>query len=86
MTAIKNERNEEIGHYGQTLINLSEGIKIYYHLMLKFNLNWAMAISLVLVLNISSLVLHNIKIHRKNETTAMEALKNEMISNTIYNY
>ena len=54
--------------------------------LLKHNLGWAVAISVVIALNISSLFIYNTKIHRQQESASIEALSNEMISTTNYNY
>ena len=53
---------------------------------LKYNLGWAVAISVVIALNVSSLFIYNTKIHKQQESASIEALSNEMISTTNYNY
>ncbi len=54
--------------------------------MVKYNVGWAVAISLVVALNVSSLVIYKTKIHKQTESASIEALSNEMISTTNYNY
>ena len=53
---------------------------------LQYNLGWAAAISMVIVLNISALFIYKSKMSEEKKVTAMEALSKEMTMNTTYNY
>jgi hypothetical protein len=51
-----------------------------------YKLSWAIAISLVIVLNASAVIIYRSDVHRQKKTAAMEELSEEMTSNTTYNY
>jgi len=53
---------------------------------IKYKLSWAIAIFVLIALNISVLAIYKSKIHKQNETVAIEVLSKELNSNTIINY
>ncbi len=56
------------------------------NLFTKYNIGWAVTILIAIALNVSSLVIYQTKIHNQNESASIEALANEMVSTTNYNY
>jgi|WetSurMetagenome_2_1015567.scaffolds.fasta_scaffold204099_2 hypothetical protein len=54
--------------------------------ILKFSIGWAVGLSIVIAVNITVLCIYQLKIQKQNESAAIEALSNEMTSNTTYNY
>lgn len=55
-------------------------------LELKFNFAWVGAILIIIAINISAFVLYTSNSHKQKEVAVIEALSNEMISGTTYNY
>jgi hypothetical protein len=51
-----------------------------------YKLNWAIAISLLIVLNASAVVIYRSDVRRQKKAAALEELSKEMTSNTTYNY
>jgi hypothetical protein len=55
-------------------------------ILLRRDVGWAVAVSLVVALNVSSLFICKAKIHKQKESASIEALTDEMNSTTNYNY
>jgi hypothetical protein len=52
----------------------------------KYKLGWALAIALIIALNVSTLLIYSLKDQKQNEAASVNALTAELSSNTTYNY
>lgn len=53
---------------------------------IRFSIGWATAILLFIALNLSTILIYQSKTHKQNDSANIEALSNELNSNTTYNY
>jgi hypothetical protein len=53
---------------------------------MNYKLSWAVAVVLVVALNVSTLIIRSVKDHKQNEVASVAALSDELNSNITYNY
>lgn len=52
----------------------------------RYTIGWMATVSLVIMINVSALYIYKSKMNEQNKVTAIEALSNEMVMNTTYNF